>query len=284
MYRTKHLIDAGVSVGFVCAHESVLDISKRHLLSMAGNSRDRNYFFVPRHPDELIQLANVVDHVVIDEAQEIPVTWLVNLGEKMRNAVGVTLFYDINQLGGNIQNGDVKRYRKRISAWKAMLNKFSRLQKFTLSINYRNAREIAEHYLALLSELLPAKPLAEVPVFESGEVVQHKVKDRDLNDTIVSLLHRLLKSYSPDEIGVVILNQTPSAVLLGLATRQIPVTEDPKRNEVVVTTASKMRGYERKVMIVASKNLQAQRSNFGVAIDAYIAMSRAVKRLIVMEA
>ncbi len=282
-YRTKHLIDAGVSVGFVCPHESVLDISMRHLLSMAGDSNDRNYFFVPKHPDELIQLANVVDHVVIDEAQEIPVTWLVNLGEKMRDAIGVTLFYDINQLGGHIQNGDVKRYRKRISAWKAMLNKFSRLQKFTLSINYRNAREIAEYYLTLLSESLPAKPLAEVPVFESGQVVQHKVKDSELNDTIVSLLHRLLKNNSPHEIGVVILNQTPSTVLRGLAIRQVPVTEDPKRNEVVVTTASKMRGYERKVMIVASKNLQAQRRNFGVAIDAYIAMSRAVKRLIVME-
>ncbi len=36
-------------------------------------------------------------------------------------------------------------------------------------------------------------------------------------------------------------------------------------------------------MIVTTKDVGALRRNFGVAIDAYIAMSRAVKRLFVIE-
>ena len=282
-YRSKHLIDLGVSVGFVCPHESVLDISKQHLLDMIGVEDDRSYFFVPKQPDDLIQLAEVVDHVIIDEAQEIPVTWLVKLAEKMRDTFGLTLFYDINQLGGNIQNGDVARYRHRIADWKAMVSKFPQMQKFRLAINYRNAREIAECYLELLSEALPAKPLADVPVFESGDVVQHRVKHKDLDDVLASLLHRLLQDHSSRDIGVVSLDQRPSRLLRVLAERKLPVADDPEQDAVVVTTASKVRGHERQVMIVKSKNVQALRRNFGTAINAYIAMSRAVKRLIVIE-
>jgi hypothetical protein len=206
-HRSKHLIDGGVSVGFVCPHESVLDISKKRLLGMVGAGDDRSYFFVPKQSDELIQLAEIVDHIIVDEAQEVPVTWLLKLSETMRDTIGLTLFYDINQLGGNIENGDVARYRRRIADWKAMLGRFPRIQKFSLSVNYRNAREIAEHYLTMLSEALPAKPSADVPAFEAGEVVQRQVKREDLNDVLASLLRRLLHDHAPCEIGVVILGE-----------------------------------------------------------------------------
>jgi hypothetical protein len=152
-HRAKHLIEAGVSVGFVCPNESILSITKERLLGMVGLGNDRSYFFVPKQPDELIQLAEAVDHLIVDEAQEIPVTWFDNLGKKIPDSAGVTLFYDINQLGGNIEKGDVVRYRQRITDWKAMLEHFPRMQKFSLCINYRNAREIADFYLALLSDV-----------------------------------------------------------------------------------------------------------------------------------
>src|SRR6266566_3433491 len=166
-HRSKQLIDRGVSVGFICPHDSVLEISKKRLLDMGSAGSDRSYFLVPKQPDELLQIAEAVDHIIVDEAQEVPVTWLRKLGEKIRDKAGVTLFYDINQLGGNIENGDVARYKHRIADWKMMLDRFPRMQKFTLAINYRNAREIAEHYLAILSQALPAKPSADVPVFEA---------------------------------------------------------------------------------------------------------------------
>ena len=210
-YRSKRLIDLGVSVGFVCPHESVLDISKKNLLHMVGAQDDRSFFFVPKQPDELMQLAEAVDHVIIDEAQEFPATWLVKLADTMRDTdtLGLTLFYDFNQLGGNIPNNDTSRYRRRISDWKAVLNRFPKMQKFRLDINYRNAREIAECYLELLAGALPAKPLADVPVFESGQVLQHKIRHGDLYDVLTSLLHRLLKDHSTCEIGIVTLDQRP---------------------------------------------------------------------------
>jgi hypothetical protein len=283
-HRSKHLIDGGVSVGFVCPHESVLDISKKHMLDMVDPRNNRSYFFVPKNPDELIQLAEVVDHVIVDEAQEIPATWLLKLSEKIGNTIGLTLFYDLNQLGGNIKNGDVARYRRRIADWKMMLGRFPRMHKFSLCINYRNAREIAEHYLAMLSEALPAKPSADVPVFETGEVVHRRVNREELNDVLASLVRRLLHDHVPQEIGVVILDQGSEAVLRALAGRNLPVTDDPAQNAAVITTASRIRGHERQVMIVTTKNADALRRNYGVAIDSYIAMSRAVKRLFVLEA
>lgn len=238
---------------------------------------------MPKQPDELIQLAEVVEHIIIDEGQEIPTTWLNRLADKMATDCGVTLLYDLNQLGGNIPNGDSARYRHRFTDWKSMLANFPRMQKFQLAVNYRNAREIAECYLDLLSEALPAKPIADVPVFESGEVIHHKINSQDADDAVAGVLHRLLREYSPHEIAIAPLDQPTRSMIRSLARRKFRVRDDPKLNAVAVTTPSKIRGHERQVMIVTTKSYRDLRRNFGVAIDTYIAMSRAVKRLIVME-
>ena len=283
-HRTKHLIDRGASVGFVCPHESTLSVSKSRLLRMLGTEDDRSYFCVPKQPDDLMQLGAAVDHVIIDEAQEIAVTWLVELARQMEDGAGITLFYDLNQLGGNIPDGNKARYRRRIADWKAMLAMFPRMQNFRLTINYRNAREIAECYLDMLSEALPSKPLADLPVFETGDVLQHKVRGGELNDVVASLLHRLLQDHAADEIGIVALERKPRQLLSELATRTLPVADDPEKGKsVVVTSASRIRGHERKVVIVTFRGRSALRRNFGVAIDAYVAMSRAIKRLILIE-
>jgi hypothetical protein len=82
---------------------------------------------------------------------------------------------------------------------------------------------------------------------------------------------------------VVVLDQGPSGVRHALAERRLPVSDGTTDDTVVVTSASRMRGHERQVMIVTTRNASALRRNFGVAVDAYIAMSRAVKRLLVIE-
>ncbi len=283
-YRTKYLIESGVSVGFVCPHKSVLDISKDRLLTLIGDKNDSNYFFVPGNADELIQLVGAVDHLVIDEAQEIHVTWLAKLAEQMPSNKGITLFYDINQLGGNIRKGDVRRYRDRISSWKTMLCKFPRLREYRLTINYRNALEIAEYYLDLLSDALPTKPLADIPLFESGEVVQSTVNLRNLIDILGGLMHRLLKTHSRRDIGIVTLNQSPKMLIRKMAEWTIPVTDDPTRDAIVIANSTKIRGHERQVMIIVTKDIKSLRRSFGHAINAYVAMSRAIKLLIVIEA
>jgi hypothetical protein len=282
-YRTKHLIDCGASVGFVCPNKSILNVSKAQLLKMVGEQDDHSYFLVPRVADELVQLAEAVDHVIVDEAQEIPPLWLVKLGEKIRTPVGVTLFSDINQLGGNIQDGDTNRYKRRISDWKSMRSGFPAMQKFSLTINYRNSREITEHYLALLTESLPTKPVADVPVFEAGAVVIQTVKRETLVEAVGSLLRRLLKENSPSELGVITLESNPEILQTALTGYRFPMTGDTEHDGIVVTTATKIRGHERKVVVVVSPGSRALCRNFGSAIDAYIAMSRAVKQLFIIE-
>jgi hypothetical protein len=282
-HRGQQLIRSGVSLGFVCPHQSVLSVSKDRLLHMAGSGAEKSYFLVPRNADELIQLADAVEHLIVDEAQEIPVTWLLSLNKRLARRVGVTLFYDINQLGGNIPNGDVERYKRRIADWKDMIRGFPGMQKFSLLINYRNAREIAEHYLALLADALPVKPLADIPVFETGDVVLHRTKRDVLEDVLGSLVRRLLQEHAAADIGVITLESGAGHLCGALRERKLPVCEQPSGSGVVVANAPTIRGHERRVIVVVTRSAESLRRNFGVAIDAYIAMSRAVHRLFIIE-
>ncbi|MBA3915614.1 MAG: hypothetical protein H0X25_17505 [Acidobacteriales bacterium] len=277
------MIGCGVSVGFVCPNQSALSVSKNGLLHMTGSGAENSYFFVPQNADELIQLADAVEHLIIDEAQEIPVTWLSNLSKRLARHVGITLFYDLNQLGGNIPNRDVERYKRRISDWKHMICVFPDVQKFCLMINYRNSREIAEHYVGLLAHALPAKPMADIPAFETGDVVLHRTNCKDLQDVLGSLIRRLLQQHGATDIGVVTLGSGAGRLCGVLRERKLPVCEQPWECGVVIASASTIRGHERRVIVVVTGPADSLERNFGVAIDAYIAMSRAVHRLFVIE-
>lgn len=282
-HRAQQLMRGDIAVGFVCPHQSVLDVSKKRLLHMAGSPTEKSYFFVPRNADELIQLADAVEHLIVDEAQEIPVSWLSSLSKRIRQGVGVTLFYDVNQLGGNIPNGDVERYKRRISDWKDMIRHFPEMQKFRLMINYRNAREIAEHYLTVLADALPAKPLADIPAFETGDVVLHRTKRDALEDVLASLVRRLLQDHAATDIGVITLDSGAGRLCGALLERKLPVCDQPSGRDVVVADASTIRGHERRVIILVTRGAESLKRNFGVAIDAYIGMSRAVHRLFILE-
>jgi hypothetical protein len=282
-HRASHLIQAGHAVGFVCPNKEVLSVSRAVLETMTGPASAPSAYLVPRGSDELIQLAEAVDHILIDESQEIPVTWLQTLANKIQDRVGCTLFYDLNQLGGNITNGDTSRYQRRISDWKTMIRGFPRIQSFRLTVNYRNSKEVAEHYLGLLRDVLPAVPLAEVPTFESGEVVVRPTNQDEVVGVVAGLLRRMLQQYSPGQIGIAILSKLPSDLFAELTDLGLPVTHDLQTSAITVATATRFRGHERKVMIVITEDAVRLRRNFGIAIDAYIAMSRAVQRLIVIE-
>ena len=282
-HRSKSLIDRGASVGFVCPHESVLEVSKQQLMRMVGGGCDGSFYLVAKDPDHVVQLADAVDHIIIDEAQEIPVTWLRRFFEEARDQVGVTLLYDINQLGGNIKNNDWRRYRRRMDDWVAMLEGVPRMQRLGLNINYRNAREIAEHYCGVLAEALPVKPSTEVPAFESGEVVRKSVKDSELAGVVASLIRQLLVDRKPSDVGVVTLDRRPDNLIASLATLKILASPCSVLDAVWIADASSFRGHERQVIIVTSSGSMSMVRNYGVAIDAYIAMSRAIKTLIVLE-
>ena len=277
--RTAHLAFEGITVGYVCPNDFALEVSKKQLSSI---NCDESYYLVAKQPDELLQLAEAVDHMIIDEAQEIPSTWLSSLGAKMPNAVGLTVLYDLNQLGGNIPRKDNRRYRRRITDWKNMIRGIPRMQEFVLSVNYRNSREIANYYLDVLSESLPAKPFAPAPVFEAGEVHLEQIRHRDLQGRLASLLRGLLKNYEPREIGIVTLETNPEDLLQNLQDGQLRVTSELAESGIVVTNASRIRGHERKVVIVITRGTDAMQRSIGSAVNAYIAMSRATVQLFIV--
>jgi hypothetical protein len=157
------------------------------------------------------------------------------------------------------------------------------MQKFSLLINDRNAREIAEYYLTLLADALPAKPLADVPVFEAGDVVLHRTERNVLEDVLGSLVRRLLQEHSATDIGVITLESGAGHLCRALRERKLPVCEQPSGRDVVVANASTIRGHERRVIVVVTRSAESLKRNFGVAVDAYIAMSRAVHRLFIIE-
>jgi hypothetical protein len=283
LHRTQSLLNLGRTVGFVCPSKHALAVSSGQLARMTGLSADRSYFLVPQSGDDLLQLSAAVDHIVVDEAQEIPSNWLALVGAKAPQQVGVSIFYDFNQLGGNIENGDIRRYKDRISGWKEMIAGFPNLQKFTLAINYRNAREIAEYYTDLLGDALPTKPTAEVPAFESGEVVTRRVKQANFIDTIAGVAHQLLRELRPRDVAVVSLNHSAELLAGWLQTRGIRIARDHDMDGVLVATASQIRGHERQAVIVAVFGGKSIRRNLGIAIEAYVAMSRATKQLFVLE-
>src|SRR5262249_32838973 len=145
-----------------------------------------------------------VDHIIIDEGQEFATTWYESLGHFLKaRPIGVTMFYDLNQLGGNIGSGDTRRYEFRLSTWDGALKKIPQSTPIELYINYRNSREIAEFYYKVLREALPKPIRSEVPIFESGEVVIHKILDENSLPVIVAdVIKKLELNYRHCEMAV----------------------------------------------------------------------------------
>ena len=79
-YRAHYLMTTGHTVGFVCPTPAVLEISKRMLDSLAAGATGRGFYLVPGSGHDLLQLAKSVDHLIVDEGQEIPPSWWSELG------------------------------------------------------------------------------------------------------------------------------------------------------------------------------------------------------------
>ncbi len=289
-HRSNRLVADARSVGFVASDPGALEVSQKVLATMAPGNR-ASYYLVPKSADELIQLAHAVDHVVVDEGQEISPEWWRRLGEALRDRpTGLTLFYDVNQLGGNIERGDTGRYRDRITRWRNMVDGFPGMRRYRLSVNFRNSREIAEFYLELLAGALPARPIGEVPAFEAGEVAIHPVTPDGAIGVTASTLRQLLSEQRPGDIGVALIPgvvlpgvRGPDGLMASLAGLGLPVTGASDKAGILVRGAAQFRGHERPTMIVIAPPRDRLTHSIGNAVVAYIAMSRAVAQLIILE-
>lgn len=287
-YRFQYLAQKNQPIGFVASNQSILNISKGIIEQLLENISTDCYFLIPNSAEELIQLAKAVKHIIIDEGQELTPSWYQTLGHALRKeTTGITIFYDLNQLGGNYQTGDTKRYDYRLSKWNKGLEAIPNCQSMKLYINYRNSQEIARFYTETLENTLPESINSEIPVFSCGDVMVCSIADVAQVCTITAQIIQNLKShYKYGEIGILCLGGrvSPQGICQRLELLKIPTTLDlASCDKILVTLPRIIRGYEKKVIIIVIPSKKYITKDLGKAINSYIALSRARDRLFVIE-
>jgi hypothetical protein len=285
-FRVQELSKQGKRVGFVAPNQSILEVSITKLTELTAGHTSETYFFVPTSSQGLIQLAAAVDHLVIDEGQELAPTWYQALADFCKShPIGLTIFYDLNQLGANYASGDNQRFANRIDSFMPALKSIPNLLTNGFFINYRNSKEIASHYYGLLKTALPQPLTTELPVFSGGEVVVHAAGNGSKAIFIIAeAVKKLQREFLDEEIAVLVLNGSVQAVQTGLATFGISTTDSLHgENSIIVAGPQVIRGHERKavVALIASKANATQKT--GRSINTYIALSRARDRLVIIE-
>ena len=291
-YRIQHLVREGYSVGFICPTKRILEVSRHQLEALLQTTTaDSNYYLVPNSSDEVVQLAEAVDHVVVDEGQEFATNWLSVLGRALSKIdTGLTLFFDLNQLGGNIPAGDTKHINHRLDTWHTRLNSIPTLYNIPLHINYRNSREIAEYHREILAPILPSilQSPVPLPLFETGEVLVETVRDRtELGFQIARFIRALRMEYDDSEIGLILNGSTREnirTILTELARLGIRTTSDIENTQMILTGSPReMKGHERKAIVFCTPPMKRATRKLGHAINVYVALTRARDRLVVLE-
>ncbi len=282
-HRMQHLAQQGYSVGLVCSNKKILEVSKQILNRWLQSVPTDCYFLVPNSSDDITQLANEVDHIVVDEGQELAANWLPSLV-----STGFTLFYDLNQLGGNIQAGDTKRFNHKLNTWHSRLNSIPQLSNYVFYINYRNSREIAEYCHDMLAQLLPNHLQPYVPLFEAGEIVVETINDRkELGIRVARVVQALRKDYHDREIGLIFNSYHPAdrrRLLTELKKFNIKTTSDIQNTRMILSVSPRdIKGHERKAIILCTPPMDHATRKLGKAINVYVAITRARDRLIVLE-
>lgn len=288
-YRTQYLAQKGYQVGFVCPNKAVLEVSRNMLGRLMQGARADCYYLVPQSSNDLIQLVKEVDHVIIDEGQEITPKWFQDIGHALQNkSIGITLFYDLNQLGANVSRGDTKRLNYRLENWDMGVRTIPELARMTLHINYRNSKEIAEYYKQSLEPLLPDGLYTGVPLFSSGPVVEETLSSKEqLVPRIAEVIGALRRDYRDNEIGLIFhsnLRADLGVTLAQLGRFGIRTTNDvTSEKHILSTAAEQIKGHERKAIVFCTPNIEWATRKLGQAISMYVALTRARDRLVVLQ-
>ena len=288
-HRLGFLASQGHSVGFVCANKAILEVSRDMLERLVQGTSTNCYFLIPNSRDELVQLAEEVEHIVFDEGQEFTPAWFSHLGQALSDKnTGITLFFDLNQIGGNIPSGDSARFEERLNSWHSSLESIPNIVRMPFHINYRNSREIIEFYRNALDGALPGDLGSNLPTFEAGQVVSEEVKSREeLGIRIGAAIRAFQKDYGDNDIGLILNghareNMRDVLAQLGkLGIRTSPDLHD--RHRILVTSPRDIKGHERKAIIFCTAPIGNRVGRVGRAIDAYVALTRARDRLVVLE-
>ena len=288
-YRTQYLAAQGHSVGFVCPNEKVFEVSRNMLESLLGSGKKDCFFLIPHSSNDIVELSEVVEHIVVDEGQELAPTWFADLGSALAERdTGLTLFYDLNQLGGNIKPGDTSRLHKRLEYWHSRLDSFPRLGRMKLSINYRNSKEIAEYWQETLAGFLPNHLSPSIPVFGAGEVVVKTIPDRkEMGLQVARVVQALQKDYVDGEIGIIFnryVREEMAIIVEELRSLGVKTTKDVRNKRMILSASPRdVKGHERKTIIFCTPPIERSTKKWGKAIDAYVALTRARDRLVVLQ-
>lgn len=288
-YRAQFINSIGRTFGFVCPNEKVLNISKKKLAFLITRNDVDAYYLVPSSANDLELLASKVDHIILDEGQEMSPEWYRKMAEVLKkNNTGLTLFFDINQLYGNIEAGDKRRFEDRVQRWNSAIQSIPKCTPIELFINYRNSREIAQYYFEALREVLPCEVKTELPAFESGAVVEQTVNDDEgLIASIVTVIKKINVEFPFTDIGLIHPGwgeERLETICKRLAAFHIPVQRKIEdATGVLVASARDIKGYERRAVIACVSSRADNLQKYGRAIDAYVAMSRARDKLIVFK-
>ena len=288
-YRAQRLAQQGYSIGFVCPNKRILEVSRKMLESLLQSVEADCYFLVPNSSDDIIQLANVVDHVIVDEGQELAASWFPDLGRALSSSnAGITFFYDLNQLGGNIPAGDTNRIKRRLDDWHTRLHAIPHLGDIGLHINYRNSREIAEYYQETLIRFLPETLQSTVPLFGAGEVIVETISDRnELGLRIARVIQALRRDYVDSEIGLIFdgyLKEDLPRLLTELGTFGIKTANDIQNTKMILSVSPRdIKGRERKAIVFCTPSMDWSTRKLGQAINTYVALTRARDRLVVLQ-
>lgn len=284
-HRLVRLAKDGITVGFIAPNREILKVSQSRLEELTKNIQIQTLYFVPASSNDLIQLAEKVQHLIIDEGQEIPASWYADLAKLLRSSkVGLTVFYDLNQVGANYKLGDTNRFKYRVETFLPELKLIPQIHFLNFYINYRNSKEISSYYFEKLKESLPEPLRTELPLFSTGDVIVKAIKEDQLPPLIADAISKLKQQFLVGDIAIICLPGKIKFLSLALADLGINLSLDSiSRNEVLITTAQSFRGHERKCVIACLPKIEHVEDKVGKAINAYIGYSRARDRLIVFE-
>ena len=284
-HRMLYLAQQGLVVGFACPSKNILEISQLKIQQMLGGNSKNCYYFIPTTKMDLAEYAKSVNHIVIDEGQEFKHEWYEELGKTLTTiSTGVTVFYDINQIGLHIAPNHVKPIKNRIKDWENGLQAIPQRKSVKLYINYRNSREITEYYYNTVVKALPQLLTTEIPLFNSGEVTELTVEHRhQLTTTIGNIIRQLQKDFGDHEIAIIFLDDYLTRKEIETQFGFFGATKNLNaQHKIITTTAREFRGREKKAVIVCVPFKKKPEINLQTAINSYIAFSRARDKLVVI--
>lgn len=281
-YRIKHIADTEKYVAFMCPTKKTLAVSKSKLESLLGEAFQYCLFLAGDNVHDSLDAIDFASHIVMDEAQDFSDNWWTKMKVYLaKRKVSMTCFYDLNQKAGNPYG-----FTQRLKHIQHRLSHNSNVQNISLSINYRNSREVATYFSEHLSDALPSDIKTSIPIFQSAPVFeQNAANESDAFILLQQILTGLKSEYNDRDVAVVIFgsNGFHRRILHLLQSSGVNVTTHiDKPNSIWIATPTDIKGHERKAVVCIVPPLTKFKDSYERAISAYVSFSRARDRLFVI--